>query len=856
MINPATTAETSAPRNTFSPREWRTLAQERDPASAYIIGREVLPSLVFKAPEVFTKILHSADWPGKKYLEFFHGMHSPDKREELKAQFPLTNFAQQILGKEGAKILIVLGEQVGLGDELADAATFLQAVVDRNPWAKVTVLTSRPQLYNHPQIEINTADWQNSHNTYKQFDVVVDYGNTGPYWLPSPRGSAAPPIFIRPRAIRNQHPEILFNGELQSTRLPLNSNVYMPGFMLCAEFGLDFRWGSQQPYLSILVGNCRSEEFKTAHAYWNRELFPGKNKEGLPTALYNPFGGTEEAKGTANTPEGNRQCAEEIKLLLSEGYFVLLAPNGKPWGSSARANELYNLLSERDQGKVFVLPEPDKNPALLKYMAAWSDCIYTCEGGMVHLAYHLGKPFRTIANDFAKTTLPTWTPTGADQSQGVITGIPEVTRPLKEPLLAAKAEAKDSEVRPTHAHLKPVAAKDLSEYLGAALQKQLSGITGQTLGGQVRTQVHLRLIPELRRTLGPAAAPLIAELQKLAQRQEHLYRQVSFCVHTENIYLPPILGQGLSRLKGASIDSARLALGEILQYTLVRAVGIKAGEILTEAGVSWDKLKQSVITGQEALRVGSTQRLLSDPTDIFFYQPMAMEQVDKITNPALQAKILTRGVIAEANSFMWHYEHGLDLGLTPSLAIKELLPLVQSLIERTAGLYEAQQKLDGSLTAAEQFRINQALAAGIFCIEESMYKSPGFDQIIASDPDPRNQAAIYRLQACLDPMEKVYQHFLKLGNEQGYKFYNVLFDRPESLLQAATLERIWVNNPASFALKYNSLHATFEKDDPHLSTIALIPCFGGEELRVYPTITRAVRHKFQGDLQMSAGKIQ
>ena len=100
------------------------------------------------------------------------------------------------------------------------------------------------------------------------------------------------------------------------------------------------------------------------------------------------------------------QYANAIKDIIDQGYFVVITPNGVEGGKEKDANAVVDLLDKKDKQFITITPEPQDSPKLLKHVVAKSDLIVTVEGGLMHLAYNLGKPLFALqmrgSGDFSK----------------------------------------------------------------------------------------------------------------------------------------------------------------------------------------------------------------------------------------------------------------------------------------------------------------------------------------------------------------------------------------------------------------------------------------------------------------------
>ena len=91
----------------------------------------------------------------------------------------------------------------------------------------------------------------------------------------------------------------------------------------------------------------------------------GRNHAHRPVALFSPFGGVEPLKGFQRV-EG---IAAEIQRLAAEGFFVIVMPNGTPWGAASAVREAMLRLSAGE--RVAVSGSFKLREAALGRAAAW-----------------------------------------------------------------------------------------------------------------------------------------------------------------------------------------------------------------------------------------------------------------------------------------------------------------------------------------------------------------------------------------------------------------------------------------------------------------------------------------------------
>jgi hypothetical protein len=154
--------------------------------------------------------------------------------------------------------------------------------------------------------------------------------------------------------------------------------------------------------------------------------------------MVNPFGGRGALKGYV--PATRDGLAREIRALVAEGFFIVLLPNGMPWGTRAFASDVVRLLPAEVRARVVVAPDPqertgdrkhrrasppetlshaDQIMRCFKYFATYADLAVTVEGWLMHLAHQLGRPYRLLLLPYSHPFA--WHPYGSDRNQRVVT---------------------------------------------------------------------------------------------------------------------------------------------------------------------------------------------------------------------------------------------------------------------------------------------------------------------------------------------------------------------------------------------------------------------------------------------------
>jgi hypothetical protein len=339
--------------------------------------------------------------------------------------FPARTIARAVLTRQPLDVLVVLNVRIGQGDEIIRLVALLEALLDGNPQARVVIVTPRPYLYDHPRVrpvhirhrlDVDAA-------LAERHDGVVHIHEPG--W---PEVAWDPALDARVRElIAAQRPALVITGDVGYNHFVYRSvaldgreisaeraldrltvdNVYDPCHRLLAELGVRGRVAEEAPAgPSVLTGQPSAD----AERAW-AEITAGLP---APIALVNPYGGARRIKGYP--PERSDRLAHELTGLVSEGYGVVLLPNGTPWGTREATTAVVERLAPDVRRRVAVAPDPaEADPArriatgerlelayadrvmrLTKYFAASAALIVAVEGWLPHFAYALGRPFRLV----------------------------------------------------------------------------------------------------------------------------------------------------------------------------------------------------------------------------------------------------------------------------------------------------------------------------------------------------------------------------------------------------------------------------------------------------------------------------
>ena len=380
----------------------------------------------------------------------------PDVREManrlLQGRFSLHEKIAQRLGSGRQRILVVQNINDGQGDEIVRTVPLIQALLDFNPALEIVLLTRRVYLYANPRLTVIPFKDRDRINDLLQqrFDVVIDFFE---HTVREINHDADLEEIVRDYVERHRpflfisstkgHNYFLYE-EVQVDSRPVAQdlgldrhrvdNIYETTFRLIAELGLPLRCGEDQPATDwVLAGVPWSE----AEAAW-LELIR-HNTEGRPVALMNPFGGAEPLKGCVE--QQIDKLSAMIRHLIREHYYVIILPNGMPWGTASLAAEAIGRLEPHEQEHAAVGPDPDGRSdavehtvpgapplnyadrvmRMMIYFIRFADLIVPVEGWMTHAAYCLGKKYRMLMMPYSY--VDRWHPYAVTRHQQLALGL-------------------------------------------------------------------------------------------------------------------------------------------------------------------------------------------------------------------------------------------------------------------------------------------------------------------------------------------------------------------------------------------------------------------------------------------------
>ena len=355
--------------------------------------------------------------PELKYLLFYSLLKQNVSSVNISYLFPHQAAFHQLMAEGKKKVLVMNNIKDGLGDELVRTGTLVQALLDFNPGLKIVLYTNRSFLYNHPRVEVrNIHGYKPPEN--ERFDMVIHYFDEQQHY------DLKSDYLFRSQYLKKYQPHIYITADKANDRFvyeqvsigsisvfmpKYEGNVYIPVFRLCAELGLPFRYGTQIPVAGSLFTGAKD---LTAELYWRKLEQANSGKRQV--IIFNGFGGEREDKGY--TRDESLAFKEALQDLITKGFFIIVLPNHQPWGTEEITQNNIHLLSTEEQKHVFIAPSPLQEPQLHKYLLSKADIVVTVEGGLMHLAYHMGKPLITLQRAHSGK-FEQWFPAGADASQ-------------------------------------------------------------------------------------------------------------------------------------------------------------------------------------------------------------------------------------------------------------------------------------------------------------------------------------------------------------------------------------------------------------------------------------------------------
>jgi ADP-heptose:LPS heptosyltransferase len=562
-----------------------------------VLGELVEP-LLHHAPESFTPARLSAlrgvfgttqRW--RYFAAFLAAEPSapPESRRRaaamLRGKLPYRRAATRLRRGGPFRLAVVQNLVFGQGDELIRLAPLLGPMLDSLPKLAITLLTPRPYLYDHPRVRALPI----GEPAAAAAALDGDFEGLIEMWEPAVAElNLSPAVRQRTALLAARRPlrleiagrlgvnhfafqRVALDGQEVGARAGLDlrtvRHVYDPVRRLLVELGLPLR-GEHGPARSLLVGVPSPE----ADAAWRSLAPPGR-----PVALVSPFGGTREIKGYAT--DRLDLLAAELSQLVSEGYRVVVLPNGQPWVTPELVADLTGRVPAATRRHLAVAPDPaclprapsgaaaerpelrpaDRVMRWFKYFAARADLVVSVEGWLAHLGWLLGRPLRVILA--AQSYDEAWYPPARDREQRIVAGIA-----LRSPRARRNADLLGSEDRP------PLPGRDRKPMLIAALAE---------LGATRRATAEPLLQRAARSADEDIRAAALCALGRLPLH-EGIRRSLLAALSAPD---PEVRGAGAEGLLAARLDCSR-ELGPRYREVLTAhvAIGARAWPTVVEIG--------------------------------------------------------------------------------------------------------------------------------------------------------------------------------------------------------------------------------------------------------------------------------
>jgi ADP-heptose:LPS heptosyltransferase len=370
----------------------------------------------------------------------------------LQGCFSLHEEIARRLGSGSQRILVVQNLNDGQGDEIIRTVPLMQALLDFNPALEIILLTHRVYMYATPRITVIPFKDRDRITALldQRFDAVIDFFE--PTMLEVNRDPDLEPLI---QDYVQRHRPFLFisstNGfnhfvyeQIYVDSRPVTEslgldrhrvkNIYETTLRLIAELGLPVRCGEDSPVTDWVLAGLPWNE---AEAAWHELV--RQNTEGRPVALLNPFGGAEPLKGYVERQID--KLSAMIRQLIRENFYVVLLPNGTPWGAASLAAEAIRRLEPHEQAQVVVGPgparsseaaphtvpgapaltHPDRVVRMVTYFIRFADLIVAVEGWVVHAAFCLGKKYRLLMMPYSYPDR--WHPYAVTRHQQIALGL-------------------------------------------------------------------------------------------------------------------------------------------------------------------------------------------------------------------------------------------------------------------------------------------------------------------------------------------------------------------------------------------------------------------------------------------------
>ncbi len=430
------------------------------------ILHSVIEPLLFSDPQdlsisIFNKMIHFfQDTDTFKYFLFYVLTHKnislevkkmSQKMLSEKKLFPLHKDVKNKLGAGKKEILIVQNLADGMGDELIRTHALIQSFLGFNPDLQVTLITNRGYLYDHPRVTIQSfnnalRDQSEQNIENKDFDVIVNYKDQYPItinnsfatYLQDLLKTKRDPFFyvqagfdydFHYNSIKMEDRELLQTLHLNEKR---EGSGYAPTLRLLAELGIPFRLGEKNKKVDFVVAGI---PYPKAQDTWNKMMgILTKNKRKKKSVkrevvLLNLFGGGHKEKGyDGDVLNDVEKLKTGMRSLIANGFDIVLLPNDRAWGGQRQTQKFVKAMDINEQGHIVIAPEPQKDQRFFNYFVLYADHVITVEGGLMHLAYALGKSMGIIikGSRIFKNEREKWIPFAMSKEQGIIDNIEQM----------------------------------------------------------------------------------------------------------------------------------------------------------------------------------------------------------------------------------------------------------------------------------------------------------------------------------------------------------------------------------------------------------------------------------------------
>ena len=406
---------------------------------------KVIEPLSFRNPKLISDVIWDrieAAYLGEisefKYMLFYRNMYKNGNPLLDSKLFPYQAQFRSLLGSGKKRVLLMHNIKDGMGDEIIRNATLMQALLDFNPELEIVIYSNRGFLYDHPRVFVKDISLFSEN---QQFDMIIhhydkeqrysdDVESKFQEYLRIFRARTDPQkVYIKSNKANDRftYEEFFVKGQDVYGGGWTNpeysaGNVYLPIYRLCADLGLKFRYGVNRVKQSIFTTTSNLE----VENYWNDTVIPASSMavDGRPKKIvvYNGFGGEDISKGYNGSEGGVDNFVEDVRYLIENGFFIILLPNHQSWGDYKVAQEVVKRLKltpEQEKASVLVAPSPVDKPLLHKYLLDRADYVVAVEGGVMHLAYNMGKELFVLPMA-GSGALSQWFPIGAyGEDQGV-----------------------------------------------------------------------------------------------------------------------------------------------------------------------------------------------------------------------------------------------------------------------------------------------------------------------------------------------------------------------------------------------------------------------------------------------------